>query len=428
MSKIHENPVWYPYAQMKDLPEPLLVKRARGTRLYLEDGTELVDAIASWWCVIHGYNHPELNQALREQLSRMSHVMLGGLTHEPALKLAKDLVRITPSGLNHVFFSDSGSVGVEVALKMAAQYWRNQGDQEKSRFLALKNAYHGDTWMAMTVCDPEEGMHALFSGLMPTQRFVSCPEGGVCASEEQIDLAASVLRSVLEANHREIAAFILEPVLQAAGGFHLHSPAYLAAARALCDEFGVLLIFDEVATGFGRTGKLFAAEYAGVSPDIMVLGKGLTAGYLGHAATLASDRVAEGFHGPDKTNAFMHGPTFMGNPLACAVARKSIELCEREDFLPRVKTIEELIRRELLPLASGTARDVRVLGAMGAVEVRDETDYQGLQAFARKRGVWLRPFDRYVYLMPPCVISDEDLLRVTGVIRDWFTRRSNCKT
>lgn len=419
-SQAGAGPLWFPYAQMQTLPEPLHVEEAHGVLLRLADGRELIDSIASWWCVIHGYNHPELNAAAQAQLTKLAHVMLGGLVHAPAARLAERLVEVTPEGLNHVFFSDSGSVGVEVALKMAVQYWQNRGCREKCRILALEKAYHGDTTGAMAVCDPEEGMHSLFAGLLPQQLFLpapSCAPGGAPESVEN-DLAR--LDQTL-AQHRDVlAGFILEPLLQAAGGFNMYAAEYLRGARALCEQHEVLLLFDEVATGFGRTGTLFAAEQAGVTPDIMVLGKGLTAGYLGHAATLATDRVYSAFLGADPEQALMHGPTFMGNPLACAIALASLDLFAREDVLARVRAIEAVLREELLPLRSTAIAGTRVLGACGVVEVHAAAALRGLQAFAAERGVWLRPFGRYAYTMPPYVISPDQLRAVTQVLRDWF--------
>jgi adenosylmethionine-8-amino-7-oxononanoate aminotransferase len=410
---------------MQAKPEYPKVASARGVYLVLEDGGRLIDAIASWWCVIHGYAHPELDQAVRDQLDRMAHVMLGGLVHQPALDLAAKLVEITPPGLNHVFFGDSGSVGVEIALKMAVQYWANQGRTRKSKIVGLRGAYHGDTCGCMSVCDPDEGMHRLFAGIVPRQLHVEGPS--LCRHDgepTEADIAADVapLRWLLAEEDDNIAALILEPLLQAAGGFRMHHPAYVRAVHKLCGEHDVLLILDEVATGFGRTGTLFAAEQADVTPDLMVLGKALTAGYLGHSATLASQRVYQAFLGDDAGKAFMHGPTFMGNPLACAVALRSIELFERERYLDHIARIEALLKEHLLPLRSAKVRDVRVLGACGVVETRAADDLAGIQGFAMDRGVWLRPFDRYVYTMPPYVISDDELTRVVATIREWFER------
>lgn len=416
------TPLWYPYAQMKTMSPPLPVTRAEGALLHLTDGRTLIDSIASWWCVIHGYNHPALNDAARNQLDRMAHVMLGGLTHDPARQLAHELVAITPPGLDHVFFSDSGSIGVEVALKMAVQYWVHKGEPGKTRFAALKQAYHGDTWGAMSVCDPDDGMHSLFAGIVHPNTFLPAPRGGFDADAETLRTDLDALWELLANHHHEIAALIVEPLLQAAGGFNMYSPVYLQEAHTLCNEYDVLLIFDEVATGFGRTGALFAAEHAGVSPDIMVLGKGLTAGYTGHAATLASHEIFNTFWDDDPGKAFMHGPTFMANPLACAVARTSLQLCQAPDFLPTIQRIEQQLCEGLLNLRGAGIRGTRVLGATGVIEVEDRAVYAGLQDFAAERGVWLRPFDRYIYTMPPYIISEAQLATVLDVMQKWFTR------
>jgi adenosylmethionine-8-amino-7-oxononanoate aminotransferase len=415
-----KNPgIWFPYAQMKTMPPPYEVVSADGVRLRLADGRELIDGIASWWCMIHGYGNRELKEAMRAQAEKLPHVMLGGIIHPAARELADKLVEITPEGLNHVFYSDSGSVGVEVALKMAAQFWLNRG-RKKTKFIALKKAYHGDTTGCMSVCDPDNGMHKLFGGLLPKQYFLPAPTGGYNASEEDIRRQLAELEKLLEKKHREIAAFICEPLLQAAGGFNIYSPHYLRGARELCDRFDVLLIFDEIATGFGRTGKMFAAEKAGVTPDIMVLGKGLTAGYLGHAATLANDRVFDGFYDDDPGKALMHGPTFMGNATVCALALKSIEIFERENYLDKIARIEKILREELLTLKSEKIKETRVLGAAGIIETHERQALAGIQEFAVARGVWVRPFGKYVYTVPPYIISDSELRQVTDVFREWF--------
>ncbi len=333
---MHDSSLWLPYTQMRTRGDWPRVVSAEGVYLHLADGRRVIDAVASWWCAIHGYAHPELNQAVRDQLDRIAHVMLGGLVHQGAIDLADKLVEITPPGLNHVFFGDSGSVGVEIALKMAVQHWANRGRPGKGKIVALSGAYHGDTTGCMSVCDPEEGMHQRFAGIVPRQFFVAGPRR--CRHDREpapTDLDADVgpLDQLLAAHADEIAAVIVEPLLQAAGGFRMHHPAYLRALRESCDRHGVLLIFDEVATGFGRTGRMFAAEHARVTPDIMVLGKALTAGYLGHSATLATSAVYEAFLGDDAHTALMHGPTFMGNPLACAVALRSIDIFQRESYL-----------------------------------------------------------------------------------------------
>lgn len=415
-----DKTLWYPYAQMKSMAAPYEVESARGVYLHLSDGRRLIDAVSSWWCVIHGYNHPELTKAAKDQYDKMAHVMLGGLTHRPARDLAEKLVEITPEGLNHTFFSDSGSVGVEVSLKMAIQYWSNLGRPEKRKIAALKKAYHGDTTGAMSVCDPVEGMHSLFSPLLPRQYFLEAPRGGFEAEQSAVQKDLDALGQLLEARHNEIAAFIVEPLMQAAGGFNFYSPQYLKGARELCERYGALLIFDEVATGFGRTGAMFAANKAQVTPDIMILGKALTCGYTGHAATLATDKVFDAFLSDDPDKAFMHGPTFMGNPVACAVALKGVEIFEREGYMGKISRIESLLKENLLSVKSPAIADVRVLGATGVIEAKDASALEGAQKFAVERGVWLRPFGNYLYTMPPYIISDDELLKVVQTMREWF--------
>lgn len=412
--------IWYPYAQMKTMAPPLRVVSAQGPILRLDDGRELIDGISSWWSVIHGYNHPEITAAAAKQLEQVPHVMLGGLVHPAAERLAEKLTQVAPGDLNHVFFGDSGSVGVEIALKMAIQHFQNQGRKAKKKIAALHKAYHGDTCGAMSVCDPAEGMHKLFAGIVPEQFFLPAPAGGFDAERATVDQDLKKLRTLLGEHSDQIAAFIVEPLMQAAGGFNFYSPAYLQGARQLCDEHDVLLIFDEVATGFGRTGALFAADRAQVVPDIMVLGKALTAGYSGHSATIATDRVFEAFLSDDPAHAFMHGPTFMGNATACAVAIRSLEIFQQQHYLARIAAIEALLKRELFGLSSPLIRETRVLGATAVVEVHDRGALKGLQAFAADRGVWLRPFERYAYTMPGYVLTDEQLLAITGVLRDWF--------
>jgi len=415
--------LWFPYAQMKGLEIQNQVVRAEGVRLHLRDGRTLIDAIASWWCVIHGYNHPELNAALRAQAEDFAHVMLGGLTHAPAQRLADRLVALAPAGLAHVFFADSGSVGMEVAMKMAVQYWKNLGIQGKHAFLSLRHGYHGDTTGVMSLGDPDDGMHRLFSGYLPQQYFVPPPEGmggGRGEIRRSVDEALSALSTALRDHAPGIAAFACEPLLQGAGGFNFYPPAYLTEARRLCEEHDVLLICDEVATGFGRTGTLFACEQAGITPDILVLSKGLSAGYLGLSATLATDRVFAAFLGAGQDKAFMHGPTFMGNALACAVALASIEIFQRDGYLAKIRRIEEILRDELLALRADTIRETRVLGACGVIEVHDSSAWQGIQAFAGERGVWLRPFDKVVYTMPAYVMDEASLRQVCQTMRAWF--------
>jgi adenosylmethionine-8-amino-7-oxononanoate aminotransferase len=418
--------LWFPYAQMQGLEAPYEVVRAEGTRLFLRDGRVLSDAIASWWCVIHGYNHPELNRALRAQLDAFAHVMLGGLVHAKAQRLADRLVALAPPGLAHVFFADSGSVGMEVAMKMAVQYWRNLGVAGKHAFLSLRHGYHGDTTGVMSLGDPDEGMHHLFAGYLPRQHFVPPPEGmgdGRGEIRRSVDEALTLLGAALRAHGHAIAAFACEPLMQAAGGFNFYPPAYLREARRLCDAHDVLLICDEVATGFGRTGSLFACAQADITPDIMVLGKGLTAGYVGLSATLATARVFRAFLGEDRAKAFMHGPTFMGNALACSVALASIDVFERDDYLAKIRGIETILREELLGLRGTQIREARVLGACGVVEVNDARALAGIQEFAAGRGVWLRPFDRVVYTMPAYVIEEADLRRICRTLRAWFASR-----
>ncbi|MGC3872284.1 adenosylmethionine--8-amino-7-oxononanoate transaminase [Halomonas sp. GXIMD04776] len=415
------SPVWHPYAHLKTQRPPPRVVGGEGAHFHLDSGETLLDATCSWWCMIHGYAHPRLVAAIREQAGELCHVMLGGLTHEPAERLARELVRITPPGLDHVFFSDSGSVGMEVAMKMALQYHHLQGKPEKRRLLSLMKAYHGDTLGCMAVCDPEEGMHALFNDALPRHHFAPAPRAGFDAEPEAVENDLDGLRRVLERHHREIAALTMEPLLQAAGGLNMVSPHYLRGARKLCDEFDVLLIFDEVATGFGRTGRLFAADHAGLSPDIMVLSKGLTGGYLGHAATLATGRVHEAFIGDGPLHAFMHGPTFMGNPLACRVALESLAVFEQEDYLGRIERLNGVLRRELLEdealRAHPAVAEVRVLGATAVIEMRDAASLAGVADNARRQGVWLRPFGRWLYTMPAYVTSEEELRHITRVMK-----------
>ncbi|SHE78116.1 adenosylmethionine-8-amino-7-oxononanoate aminotransferase [Modicisalibacter ilicicola DSM 19980] len=418
------SPVWHPYAHLKTQQRMPKVVGGHGAHFTLENGDTLLDATCSWWCMIHGYRHPRLVEAIRDQAERLCHVMLGGLSHDPAEQLALELVRISPPGLEHVFFSDSGSVGMEVAMKMAVQYHHLLGKPEKHRLLSLMKAYHGDTLGCMAVCDPEEGMHALFADALPRHHFAPAPRAGFEASQEEVQADLDALRRVLERHHREIAALLMEPLLQAAGGLNMTSPHYLRGARALCDEFDVLLIFDEVATGFGRTGRMFAAEHAGVTPDILVLSKGLTGGYLGHAATLATSRVHDAFVGDSALHAFMHGPTFMGNPLACRVALESLAVFEEEDYLARIDLLNRVLRQELL-LDTGLrdhpeVADVRVLGATAVVEVKGGAALHGVADFARRHGVWLRPFGRWLYTMPAYITREDEVRRITAVMKDWF--------
>ncbi len=406
--------LWHPYSSTHSDTPIFAVQSARGVTLQLEDGRELIDGMASWWCAIHGYNVPELNRAATTQLEQMAHVMFGGLTHRPAIELGRKLVDITPDGLDTVFLADSGSVSVEIALKMAVQYWQANGRPGKQRFVSLRGGYHGDTLGAMSVCDPVTGMHRLFSDMLMPNFFAdrpACRFGESCSDK---DIAG--LEAILRENHNTIAALILEPVVQGAGGMWLYSPDYLKRARELCRQYDVLLIADEIATGFGRTGKLFACEYAGISPDILCLGKSLTGGYLTLAATLCRREISDTISS-QPPHAFMHGPTFMGNPLACAVALKSIELLENSPWQDRIAAIEQQLRDELEACRSlEGVRDVRVLGAIGVVELEQPVNMRRItQAFV-EAGVWIRPFGRLVYLMPPYIIRKAELTQLTSAI------------
>ncbi|MFJ7169955.1 adenosylmethionine--8-amino-7-oxononanoate transaminase [Streptomyces globosus] len=410
--------VWHPYGPMPGRQEPLVVSSASGVRLRLAQPAhgrdELVDGMSSWWSAIHGYNHPVLNEAAADQLGRMSHVMFGGLTHEPAVRLAAKLVEITPEGLEHVFLADSGSVAVEVAAKMCLQYWRSLGRAGKTRLMTWRGGYHGDTWTPMAVCDPVGGMHGLWSGVLPQQVFADVPPPGFDAP---VDPAyAAHLRSLIAAHAGELAAVIVEPVVQGAGGMRFHSPGYLRVLRELCDEYDVLLVLDEIATGFGRTGALFAADHAGITPDVMCLGKSLTGGYLTLAATLCTERVASGIS-RGEVPVLAHGPTFMGNPLAASVALASIELLLGQDWQREVKRIEAGLLEGLAPArALPGVLDVRVLGAIGVVRLDHEVDMAAATAAAVREGVWLRPFRDLVYTMPPFVTGDEDVARICRAV------------
>lgn len=411
-----KNYVWHPYSSMQSDNTVFAVRSASGVYLTLENGEQLIDGMSSWWCAIHGYNVAELNNAIKGQLDSMAHVMFGGLTHAPAVDLCKKLVEITPEGLETVFLTDSGSVSVEVAMKMAIQYWQAKRRSKKQKFISLKNGYHGDTLGAMSVCDPVTGMHTLFTDVLAKNHFIKSPE---CTFDEPcLEKHLDDLNKTLATHHDSIAALILEPIVQGAGGMKFYSADYLKRAKSLCEKYSVLLIADEIATGFGRSGKLFACEHAEISPDIMCLGKALTGGYMTLAATLCSKDISDTISN-NAPNVFMHGPTFMGNPLACAVALASIQLLQNSDWQKNVQTIEQSLIEELEACKKlDDVEDVRVLGAIGVVELKNEIKMSKIQQAFVDAGVWLRPFGKLIYLMPPYIIKKHEIKTLTKVVFD----------
>ena len=396
--------IWYPYEQMKTMKPPYKIVRADGVYLYTEE-QKLIDSVSSWWSVINGYNHPELNEAIEKQLGRFAHVMLGGLTHEPVQKLSDKLESWLPGDLDYCFFSDSGSVAIEVALKMSLQYYMNRNETQRTMVLALEHAYHGDTFKAMEVGDDED-YHFVLNAYGKNENIVHIPT------------EAEALEQAFDNYHDRLNCFIVEPLLQGAGGMRMYDVSFLKRARELCDKYDVILIFDEVATGFGRTGNRFVADL--VQPDILVLGKALTGGYMGHAVTVANRKVYDGFYDDDPDHALMHGPTFMGNALACSVALKAIEIFETQDYMSKIHRIEEITRRELDGLADPRIKEVRIMGGCACIEVYDAETIEGYQDFAYERGVFSRPFLNYMYAMVPYVISEGELVKVLGTMKEWF--------
>ncbi|EJB1793564.1 adenosylmethionine--8-amino-7-oxononanoate transaminase [Vibrio parahaemolyticus] len=414
--------IWHPYTSTLTPLTCYPVASANGVYIKLEDGTELVDGMSSWWSTIHGYNHPHLNQAAHQQIDQVSHVMFGGITHQPAISLCKKLLSLAPNNLEHVFLADSGSVAVEVSLKMALQYWHAKGER-RPKFLTLRHGYHGDTFAAMSVTDPDNSMHSLYKGFLPEHIFAESPTCGYWDEWKPEDLAD--FEHKIDSHHQELAAVILEPIVQGAGGMRIYHPEFLKGVRRLCDKYDLLLIADEIATGFGRTGKLFACEHADIQPDILCVGKALTGGYMTLSATLASKHVADTVCGGD-AGCFMHGPTFMGNPLACAVATASLELIEQGDWQQQTQQIEMLFS-ELLPKLEeyDLVKNTRWLGAIGVVETHRPVNMETIQALFVEHGVWIRPFGKLIYMMPPFISKPEDIEKLINAI-DAALQRNDC--
>ncbi|EIV1734993.1 TPA: adenosylmethionine--8-amino-7-oxononanoate transaminase [Vibrio parahaemolyticus] len=414
--------IWHPYTSTLTPLTCYPVASANGVHIKLEDGTELVDGMSSWWSTIHGYNHPHLNQAAHQQIDQVSHVMFGGITHQPAISLCKKLLSLAPNNLEHVFLADSGSVAVEVSLKMALQYWHAKGER-RPKFLTLRHGYHGDTFAAMSVTDPDNSMHSLYKGFLPEHIFAQSPTCGYWDEWKPEDLAD--FEHKIDSHHQELAAVILEPIVQGAGGMRIYHPEFLKGVRRLCDKYDLLLIADEIATGFGRTGKLFACEHADIQPDILCVGKALTGGYMTLSATLASKHVADTVCGGD-AGCFMHGPTFMGNPLACAVATASLELIEQGDWQQQTQKIEMLFS-ELLPKLEeyDLVKNTRWLGAIGVVETHRPVNMETIQALFVEHGVWIRPFGKLIYMMPPFISKPEDIEKLINAI-DAALQRKDC--
>ena len=411
ISSLDQQHVWHPYSSFTSPLAPFPVASTSGVRITLADGRELIDGMASWWSAVHGYGHPKLKKAAHDQIETMSHVMFGGLTHEPAVTLCEKLVKLAPEGLNKVFISDSGSVAVEVAIKMAFQYSLSQGNKQKNKLLTVKNGYHGDTFATMATCDPVNGMHHMFENVLSKHIFAQAPQ---CLFGEQFEEHhIADVKQKLEAQHESIAAIILEPIVQGAGGMRFYSPDYLKRIRQLCDEYNILFIADEIATGFGRTGKMFACEHADISPDILCVGKALTGGFMSLAATLCTDKVAKGIC-EGEAGVFMHGPTFMGNPLACAVANASLDVLMEGHWPVQVANIQAGLEQGLAPARKlPQVKDVRILGAIGVIELYEPVHMPTVQPMFVEEGVWVRPFGKLVYVLPPFIINDADLSFLT---------------